>query len=75
MVDFLRIDPDLLETATQASRPLAEVSPKPAEICEWVKKLPAGEKDNLLTKFITGEEPALAMELMRRFMERGDKRN
>ncbi len=75
MVDFLRIDLDLLEIATQASRPLVQTSPKPTEIREWVEKFPTGEKDNLLTKFITGEEPALPMELMRRFGERGGKRN
>jgi hypothetical protein len=75
LVDFLRIDPDLLEIAAQASRPLEEASPKKGEIREWVGKLPAGEKDDLLTRFIAGEEPALAMELMRRFIEEGDKRS
>ncbi len=52
MVDFLRIDPDLLEIATQASRPLVQTSPKPAEIREWVEELPAREKDNLLTEVL-----------------------
>ena len=75
LVDFLRIDPDLLERAAQASRPLEQASPKTGEIRKWIGKLPAGEKDNLLTRFITGEEVALAMELMRRFIDEGDKRS
>ena len=75
LVDFLRIDPDLLEIAAQASRPLEQASPKTGEIRKWIGKLPAGEKDNLLTRFITGEEVALAMELMRRFIDEGDKRS
>jgi hypothetical protein len=74
LVDFLRIDADLLEIAAQASRLLAQASPKPAEIREWIGKLPAGEKDDLLARFIAGEEPTLAMELMRRFNEEDDKR-
>jgi hypothetical protein len=75
LVDFLRIDADLLEIAAQASRLLAQASPKPAEIREWIGKLPAGEKDDLLARFIAGEEPTLAMELMRRFNEEDDKRS
>jgi hypothetical protein len=75
LVDFLRIDTNLLETAAQASRPLEQTSPEPGEIRKWIGNLAAGEKDNLLARFITGEEPALAMELMRRFIEEGDKRS
>jgi hypothetical protein len=73
LVDFLRIDPDLLEIAAQASRPLAQKSPKAEEIREWIGKLSSGEKDDLLTRFIAGEEPTLAMELLHRFIEGGDK--
>ena len=75
LVAFLRIDPDLLDVAAQASRPMEEASPKTGEIRKWIGKLPAGEKDNLLTRFITGEEATLAMELMRRFIDEGDKRS
>ncbi len=75
LVDFLRIDHDLLEVAAKASPPIAQASPKRGEIREWIEKLPHREKDDLLARFIAGEEPALAMELMRRFMERGDKKN
>ena len=38
-------------------------------------KLPAGEKDELLARFIIGEEPALAMGLMHRFIEEDNKEN
>ena len=75
LVEFLRIDPDLLDVAAQASRPLEQASPKPGEIRKWIGKLPAGEKEDLLARFIAGEEPALAMELMRRFIAEGDKRS
>jgi hypothetical protein len=75
LVDFLRIDPDLLGVAAQMSRALAQASPKPVEIRQWIGKLPSGEKDDLLAMFITGEEPALAMQLMRRFIEKDDKRS
>jgi len=75
LADFLRIDPDLLEIAAQMSRPLEHACPEPEEIRKWIGKLPAGEKEDLLARFITGEEPALAMELMRRFIEEGDKRS
>jgi hypothetical protein len=75
MVDFLRIDPDLLEIATQAGRPLAQARPNPAEIRKWIGKLPAGEKDDLLARFIADEEPALAMEVMSRFIKEDDKRS
>jgi hypothetical protein len=73
LVEFLRINPDLLQVAAQGSRPLEQWNPEPAEIREWVEKLSSGEKDNLLAKFITGEQPALAMELIRRFIDDNDK--
>jgi len=71
----MRIDSDLLDVAAQASRRLEQTSPKMGEIRKWVGKLPTGEKDDLITRFITGEEPALAMELMRRFIEERDKKS
>jgi hypothetical protein len=45
------------------------------EIRKWVGRLPTGEKDDLIARFIKGEEPALAIELMRRFIEEKDKRS
>jgi hypothetical protein len=54
---------------------MEEASPKPAEIRKWIGRLPAGEKENLLTRFITGEEPALAMELTRRFIKEEDRKS
>ena len=75
LVDFLRIDPDLLEVAGQMSRPLAQASPKPVEIRQWIGKLPSGEKNDLLARFLAGEEPALAMELTHRFIKEVGKRS
>jgi hypothetical protein len=75
LVEFLRIDSDLLDVAARASQRLEQTSPKMGEIRKWVGRLPTGEKDDLIARFIKGEEPALAIELMRRFIEEKDKRS
>lgn len=65
LVDFLRVDPDLLETAATAS---AAISVQPLSrdaIRRWVRECSLAEKNNYLEKFITAEEPALAAELQR----------
>jgi len=72
LAEFLRIDPDLIHVAARASKPTEDANPKNKEIREWVGKLPAGEKDDMLASLIAGEEVALATELLRRFIkERG----
>jgi hypothetical protein len=64
LVEFLRIDPHLLHIAARTSQPMEDSRPKQEEIREWVGKLSAGEKDNVLTKLISGEDLALATELL-----------
>ena len=72
MVDFLRIDPNLIYVAARASEPLEDATPEQEEILEWIGTLPAGEKDDVLTKLIANEDFALAKELFRQFIkERG----
>jgi len=73
LVEFLRIDPDLLQIAAQASAPLEARTRKPAEIRAWLSKLPAAEKDDLLARLIAGVDGALPNELLQRMTrERGD---
>ena len=72
LVDFFRIDPNLIHVAARASEPLEDARPRQEEILEWIGTLPAGEKDDVLAKLIANEDLALAKELFRRFIkERG----
>jgi hypothetical protein len=72
MVDFLRIDLNLIYVAARASEPLEDATPKQEEILEWIGTLPAGEKDDVLAQLIANEDLVLAKELFRRFIkERG----
>jgi hypothetical protein len=64
--DFLQIDTDLIDAAAAASPLLLETEPKTAEIHEWVAKLPAAEKDDLLARLIMGNDGALGNELVQR---------
>lgn len=67
LVDFLRIDPDLLEVAAAASGRSAVSDSSQAALARWVHRLPAAEKDTLLTQVICGDDPHLRVELLRRF--------
>lgn len=69
LADFLRLDDDLLTTAAGASAPIDHTD-DPGEVTDWVARLPAGEKDRLLTRVVLGESARVRMELLRRF--RGD---
>jgi len=72
LAEFLRIDPDLIHVAARASKPTEDVRANQEEILDWVGKLPAAEKDEVLARLIAGEEVALTTELLRRFIkERG----
>jgi hypothetical protein len=64
--EFLRIDSDLIDAAAAASPPLVEMEPDPAEIREWVARLPSAEKDDLLALLIGGSDGAPVTELVQR---------
>lgn len=68
LVDFLRIDPHLLQVAAQESRTKEEAPPRKEEVREWIGKLLSGEKDELLARIIMGKEISLAKELFYRFI-------
>ena len=70
LVDFLRLDDDLLAIAAQTSPPLEEITDDPGDLVAWVSRLPVAEKDRLLARVIQGEAARVRMELLRSF--RGD---
>lgn len=73
LVEFLRIDEDLFSVAARASAPREDVRLSRDEVHAWAAALPAGEKDDLLTRLIVEEDPTLATELLQRFQKRGGR--
>jgi hypothetical protein len=66
LVDFLRIDIDLLDAAATTSPPLVHTEPDPPEVRAWLAKLSAADKDDILTRLMTEIDGALANELVQR---------
>jgi hypothetical protein len=69
LVEFVRIDPNLIHVAARASLPLEDTEHKQEEIQGWVRKLPSAEKDEMLARIISGQDVALATDFLRRFIE------
>jgi hypothetical protein len=67
LADFLRLDPDLLDAAATASRPLAEKKPSAAQLRRWVTGLPEADKDEMLLRVLRGDAGLLRSELLRTF--------
>jgi hypothetical protein len=67
LADFLRLDPDLLDSAATASRPLNEKEPSAIDLRRWVKSLPTADKDEVLLRVLRGDAGLLRSELQRRF--------
>lgn len=69
LADFIRVDPDLLEIAAQASAPRDTVPLQSDEVRAWVGTLPADEKDDLLTHLVVAPDDvaSLSTELQCRF--------
>jgi hypothetical protein len=68
MVEFLRIDADILHVASSSSRPLADASLGHDEVKAWVAKLSQAEKDSLIARWITDADTALPVEALGRFL-------
>jgi len=66
LVEFLRIDTDLVGAAATASPSLVHTEPTPADIRDWLARLPVTEKDDLLTRLMADNDGALANELVQR---------
>jgi hypothetical protein len=67
LVDFLRLDSDLLAVAAQQSLRAQVEAANPKELSDWIAALPAKEKDEILRRLMTGEEVKLKLELQSRF--------
>jgi hypothetical protein len=68
-IDFLRLDPDLLEVAAETSPGGPPSSLGPEELASWVAALPGKEKDRLLLRAMQGEGTHLGSELVLRFRQ------
>ncbi len=66
LVEFLRIDEDLVAVAAERSAPLHESHVSSREIAQWIAGLPDTEKNSLLVRLVAGE-PNLNAELLQRF--------
>jgi hypothetical protein len=65
VADFLDVDEDLIAVAARTS-PAAREEDR-SGLAEWVGSLPAGEKDALLARVVSGEGAAVQALLLRRF--------
>ena len=71
LVEFLRLDTNLMHAAAAASPPLVDNEPRPADIREWVARLPVAKKDDFLVRLIADNDGLLASELLRQVRRRG----
>ena len=74
LADFLRIDPDLLAVAAQASPELPEVKEDPGALAVRIAGLPGGEKDRLLVLVARDQAARARMELLRGLRGNPDER-
>ena len=65
LADFLRLDPDLLAVAAQASPELPEAKEDPGALAAHIAGLPGGEKDRLLVLVARDQAARARMELLR----------
>jgi hypothetical protein len=70
LVEFLRLDADLLQVAAAASAAASPAAGPPRkELAAWLRKLPAEEKDALLLGLLDEKAPSPRWEVLRRFRE------
>ncbi len=67
LVDFIRLDQDLLDAATEGSRSRNTAKPTKAHLTARVRALPASQKDALLVGLMRDEEPHVGTRLLRRY--------
>ena len=65
LADFLRLDPDLLQVAAEASPGLPEGKDDARTLARYIVKLPVSDKDRLLTLVAEGQAATARMELLR----------
>lgn len=69
VAEFLCIDRDLLTAAAVGSPQATAGEPTAAQLRTWVLRLPAREKDAILTDLITGTDSHLRSQLLRRYRD------
>lgn len=69
VAEFLRIDRDLIAAAAAGSLPATATEPTATQLRTWLSRLPAGEKDTILTDLITGDGTHLRSQLLRRYRD------
>jgi hypothetical protein len=66
VVEFLRLDDDLLSAAAAASEPLNPLVPTTAALKRWVARLPDRDKQDVLVRLASGDQD-VSREFVRRF--------
>jgi hypothetical protein len=69
LVEFLWLDPDLVEAAAEGGPP-PSAQPGPEQYAAWVRDLPAAEKGRMLLRVLEDGAPGLRAELLGRFRQR-----
>ncbi|WP_017583605.1 hypothetical protein [Nocardiopsis valliformis] len=69
VAEFLRIDPDLLAVAAQASPPLPTGAGQGKAMSRWIEDLPAVEKNRLLGLVADGEAARARSRMLQAFQE------
>lgn len=64
-VDFLRVDGNLVAAAAQHSAPLGKTKLAKSAVAKWVRGLPEKDKEQLLTRIVTEDAQAVALEMRR----------
>jgi hypothetical protein len=67
LVDFIRLDQDLLGAATEGSRSRNTAKPTKTQLTAWVRALPVDEKDALIVALMRGDGTHLGAQLLRRY--------
>jgi hypothetical protein len=70
LVDFMRIDTDLITVASENSIS-EDRKTDPKALKTWIHNLPASEKDDILFRLIEAPSPHLGAELKQRFQQAG----
>src|SRR6267378_1394725 len=73
LIEFLKIDEDLVKVAAQASKPLA-AGPSRTELSAWIWGLPEKDKNELLITAAVDEGERWRSELVRRFRRTNEQR-
>lgn len=72
LVEFLRIEQDLLQAAIEGSLAMLQITPSPDEARRWLNSTSDAEKDSLLLRLVSGDSLLLQAEVRRRVRESGD---